>query len=88
MTGDQVSHGKPAPDIYLEAARRLDVEPSRCVALEDSDAGILAASRAGMVALLIPDLVDPSSEAVAAAFRVLGSLHEARQLISTLIGHG
>jgi beta-phosphoglucomutase len=85
VTGDQVAHGKPAPDIYLESARRLGVEPSRCVALEDSDAGILAASRAGMLPLLVPDLKAPSADAVTAAFRVLSSLHEAQRLVSTLI---
>lgn len=82
VTGDQVKHPKPAPDIYLEAARRLAVEPRHCVALEDSEAGILAASRAGLVPLLVPDLKEPTAEAVEAAFRVLGSLHEARELLA------
>ena len=86
VTGDQVARPKPAPDIYLEAARRLGVDPVHCVALEDSDAGILAASRAGMVSLLIPDLKQPSEQGLAAAFRVLGSLHEARDLLGDLIG--
>lgn len=81
VTGDQVTHPKPAPNIYIEAARRLDVDPRHCVALEDSDAGILAASRAGMVPLLVPDLKKPTEEAIEAAFRVLGSLHEARELL-------
>ena len=81
VTGDQVTHPKPAPNIYIEAARRLDVDPRHCVALEDSDAGILAASRAGMVPLLVPDLKKPAEEAIEAAFRVLGSLHEARELL-------
>jgi beta-phosphoglucomutase len=85
VTGDQVAHGKPAPDIYIESARRLGLDPSSCVVLEDSDAGILAASRAAMVPLLIPDLKPPSEEAAAAAFRVLPSLHEARLLIAELI---
>jgi HAD superfamily hydrolase (TIGR01509 family) len=85
VTGDQIAHGKPAPDIYLEAARQLGVAPSQCVALEDSDAGILAASRAGMVPLLIPDLRSPSAAAAAAAFRVLRSLHEARDLMATMV---
>jgi HAD superfamily hydrolase (TIGR01509 family) len=88
VTGDQVAHPKPAPDIYLEAARRLGVDPVHCVALEDSDSGILAASRAGMLSLLIPDLKQPSEEGVAAAFRVLGSLHEARELLDTLVRGG
>ncbi len=87
VTGDQVAIGKPAPDIYLEAARRLHVEPSRCVALEDSEAGILAASRAGMVSLLIPE-GQPSAQAAEAAFRVLESLNEARLLVASLIADG
>jgi len=88
VTGDEIAHGKPAPDIYLEAARRLQVEPAHCVALEDSEAGILAASRAGMIPLLIPDGTPPSPAAAKAAFRVLPSLTEARHLVGTLIERG
>ena len=79
-----VARGKPAPDIYLEAARRIGVQPLACVALEDSEAGTLAASRAGMRALLVPDFVPPSSDAIHAAFRVLRSLHDAS--IDELLG--
>ena len=86
VTGDQVAHGKPAPDIYLEAARRLRVAPAECVALEDSEAGILAAGRAGMVALLIPDGTPPSATATNAASHVLPTLIEARETIRILIG--
>ena len=88
VTGDQVAHGKPAPDIYLEAARRLQMAPAQCVALEDSEAGIVAARRAGMVPLLIPDGVPPSPAAANAAFRVLPSLTEAQPLIRSLIERG
>jgi len=88
VTGDQVANGKPAPDIYVEAARRLGVEPSQCAALEDSDAGILAASRAGMLPFLIPDLKPPSEEATSAASRVLRSLHEAQRCILMLLTDG
>jgi HAD superfamily hydrolase (TIGR01509 family) len=87
VTGDEVARGKPAPDIYLEAARRLRVTPEACVALEDSDAGIVAASRAGMCALLIPDWARPSDAAVRAAFRVLSSLTEACDVIADLVTH-
>jgi beta-phosphoglucomutase len=73
VTGDEVARGKPAPDIYLEAARRMQVSPSACGALEDSEAGILAASRAGMRVLVIPDWTEPSDAAVQAAFCVLAS---------------
>jgi HAD superfamily hydrolase (TIGR01509 family) len=85
VTGDQVVAGKPAPDIYLEAARRLGVHPARCVALEDSDAGVLSAHAAGMRALHIPDLKAPSDAATAVAFRVLRSLHEAQALLETVM---
>jgi beta-phosphoglucomutase-like phosphatase (HAD superfamily) len=77
VTGEQVTRGKPAPDIYLEAARRLGLDPGECVALEDSDAGVLAASAAGMVTLCLPDLKPPSEDAVRAAACVLGSLDDA-----------
>ena len=84
VTGDQVAHGKPAPDIYREAARRLGCVPAACVALEDSDAGVLAARSAGMTVLMIPDLKPPSADAAAAAYRVLRSLDEAPALIASL----
>jgi len=77
VTGDQIAHSKPAPDIYLEAARRLGRHPSECVALEDSDAGIIAARAAGMVTLCVPDAKPPSEAAARAASHVLGSLDEA-----------
>lgn len=82
VAGDQVERGKPEPDIFLEAARRLGVAAHQCVVLEDSDAGVLAARAAGMIPLLVPDLGrTPSQQACEAAYRVLGSLHDAAQLI-------
>ncbi len=86
VTGDQVGRGKPAPDIYLEAARRLGVPPSACVALEDSEAGIQAVQRAGMAGLLVPH-GRPSTTAVQEAFRVVATLHEAREVLASLIAH-
>jgi HAD superfamily hydrolase (TIGR01509 family) len=85
VTGDEIANGKPAPDIYLEAARRLGLAPARCAALEDSDAGILSASRAGMRALMVPDLKPPSPEAAGEAFRVLRSLEDALDLVAALV---
>jgi len=83
VTGDEVSHGKPHPEIYLTVAARLGVVPAACVALEDSSAGALAASRAGMTTLLVPDSSRmPTSEAVNAVFRVVASLHDARDILS------
>ena len=54
VTGDEVARRKPAPDVYLEAARRLGVDPARSIAIEDSGPGISAALAAGMKAVAIP----------------------------------
>jgi HAD superfamily hydrolase (TIGR01509 family) len=53
VSSDEVSRGKPAPDVYLEAARRVAAEPRRCVAVEDSSNGLRAAAAAGMVAIAV-----------------------------------
>jgi HAD superfamily hydrolase (TIGR01509 family) len=54
VTADDVTEGKPAPDIFLHAARLLGVVPARCLALDDAPAGILAAQRAGMQVIAVP----------------------------------
>lgn len=54
---DQVAAPKPAPDVYLEAARRLRVDPARCLAFDDSDPGVRAAVAAGMTVVQVPDMV-------------------------------
>jgi beta-phosphoglucomutase family hydrolase len=56
VTADDVEHGKPAPDIFLEAARRIDVPPESCMAFEDADLGVRAAHAAGMRVLDIRTL--------------------------------
>jgi len=74
VTGDQIKHGKPAPDIFLLAAERLGVDATNCVALEDSEAGVYAASSAGMVTFMVPDLLQPNPDVAGRAFRVVDSL--------------
>ena len=89
VTGDQIEHGKPAPDIYLEAARRLNVRAEECIALEDSDAGVLAATNAGMTTLMVPDGGrQPSAEARSRACCVLPSLREAQEVVSSWLDPG
>jgi HAD superfamily hydrolase (TIGR01509 family) len=73
VAGDEVEHGKPAPDMFLLAAERLGVEPARCVVVEDSPAGVAAGRAAGMPTLGICRV--PGTEAaLAAADRVVDSL--------------
>ena len=77
VSSEEVPRGKPAPDVYLEAARRLDVEPTRCAAVEDSHSGIRAAKAAGMRVVAVPNATYPPGEdALAEADAVLGSLKE------------
>ena len=85
VSRDMVANGKPAPDLFLAAAQRLGVAPQYCLALEDSDVGIRAAVAAGMPVILVPDINQPSPEAVAAAWRVCSSLHEAIPIIEILL---
>ncbi|MEO8487796.1 MAG: HAD family phosphatase [Betaproteobacteria bacterium] len=81
--GDEVARGKPAPDIFLAASRKLGVAAAACVVLEDSDAGVLGALAAGMTPIMIPDLLPPSPEVLRADPLVVATLHEA---ISHLAG--
>jgi HAD superfamily hydrolase (TIGR01509 family) len=77
VSSEEVARGKPAPDVYLETARRLDVAPENCAAVEDSENGILSAKAAGMHVLAIPNpQYPPHDEALAAADEVLASLAE------------
>ena len=85
VTSDQVAAGKPAPDLYLEAARRLGLPPAACIALEDSDPGVQSAHIAGMTVLIVPDLKKPSPRAAAQAYKILPSLQQAAPLIADLL---
>jgi HAD superfamily hydrolase (TIGR01509 family) len=77
VSSEEVARGKPAPDVYLEAARRLGVEPARCAAVEDSHAGIRSAKAAGMRVVALPNpSYPPDDQALAAADVVLHSLAE------------
>jgi HAD superfamily hydrolase (TIGR01509 family) len=78
-----VARGKPHPDVYLEAARRLGVAPQRCIAFEDSPIGLSAAHAAGTMAIMVPDLLQPSAEIRAKCVAVLPDLHAALALLRT-----
>ncbi|HEX3452991.1 MAG TPA: HAD family phosphatase [Gaiellaceae bacterium] len=77
VSSGEVERGKPAPDVYLEAAQRLDVAADLCVAVEDSHAGIRSAEAAGMRVIAIPNpSYPPEPEALDLADRVLQSIAE------------
>jgi HAD superfamily hydrolase (TIGR01509 family) len=77
VSSEEVARGKPAPDVYLEAARRLGVDPAHCGAVEDSASGIRSAHDAGMFVVAIPNRAFPPPEdALELANGVLGSIGE------------
>jgi HAD superfamily hydrolase (TIGR01509 family) len=75
VSSEEVARGKPAPDVYLEAARRLGVPPERVAAVEDSEAGVRSASAAGMRVVAVPNRsFPPGEQALRLADVVLDSL--------------
>ncbi len=86
VCGDQVPRGKPAPDVYREAVLRIDVDPARCIALEDSEIGLRAAHAAGLACIVVPDLLPPSPEFEPLAHAIVPSLHDAQRLLADLLG--
>ncbi|SFZ71893.1 HAD family hydrolase [Chitinimonas taiwanensis] len=85
ITGSDIEHPKPAPDIYLLAAKTLQVDPQHCLVLEDSEPGVRAALAAGMTPIQVPDMKAPSAEVRALGHRIVGSLSEAQQLLRPIL---
>jgi len=80
------ARSKPAPDVYLTAARRLGVSPERCLAIEDSPSGVLAAKAAGMVCIAVPDPLLKGDPAYAEADVVLDALTELDERVLRAVG--
>lgn len=75
-SGHDVPHGKPEPDIYLHGAACVGLQPWECLAIEDSHAGVLSASRAGCLTVLIPDLDEPAQETLAPLYACCEKLRD------------
>jgi HAD superfamily hydrolase (TIGR01509 family) len=86
VSSEEVARGKPAPDVYLEAARRLGLDAADCVAIEDSHNGIRSAKAAGMACIAIPNDRFPPGDAVAEADAVLGSIVELTEAAVVAVG--
>ncbi len=86
VTSEEVAAGKPAPDIFLEAARRLGLLPAECLAFEDSPAGVAAAAHAGMTVLMVPDLEPSEAESRTLAHTVAPDLAALLPLIQLAFG--
>ena len=81
VSGTEVKHSKPAPDIFLEAARRLKLDIHKCLVLEDSFNGIRAGHAAGAVTVMVPDMAQPTPEIEQLYTRRCSSLLEVRDLL-------
>ncbi len=81
--GDEVTQGKPHPEIYLLAAQRLHVEPNQCIAFEDSNNGVKAAVAANMATLQIIDLVEPDNETRALGHNIFNTMDDALTFLQT-----
>jgi len=80
-TREDVERPKPHPDVYLEAARRLGVAPQHCIAFEDSNVGLAAAHAAGTMAIMVPDILQPTEDSRGKCLTVLPDLHAALALL-------
>lgn len=84
VSGMEVEHGKPAPDIFLLAAERIGCDPCRCFVFEDSENGIKAGYAAGCITVMVPDLIEASSEILPYCRMVCPDLMQAESKIRNL----
>lgn len=80
--GDEITNGKPNPDIYLKACVGLREAPEHCLALEDSDNGVRAAFSAGLTVIQVPDLLEPSTEMKALGHKIAKSLSDVEKIFN------
>ena len=83
VCADDVSRGKPYPDPFIRAAEKLGLNPGECLALEDSINGIKSAYSAGMITVMIPDLIEPTDEIRPMCYRILPSLTNVEEYITS-----
>ena len=86
-SGHAIPNGKPAPDIYLLGAKELGLDPSECLAMEDSPTGILSAYRAGCLPVMIPDLDQPNEDTQKLLFAKADSLSDVISILKAQNGH-
>jgi HAD superfamily hydrolase (TIGR01509 family) len=84
ITGDTLEHSKPDPEIFLRAARGLNVPIGECLIIEDSFNGVIAGSAAGALTVMVPDMVQPTPDVRAKAYAVCGSLLDIIPLIKKI----
>ncbi len=81
ITRDVQNNHKPHPEPFLKAAAALGIDPADCLALEDSHNGVRSASSAGMMTVMVPDMLDPTEEMYSLCVRIARDLHEVRTML-------
>ncbi len=82
ITRDVQANHKPHPEPFLKAAAALGIDPADCLALEDSHNGVRSAASAGMMTVMVPDMLDPTEEMQTLCIRIARDLHEVRGLLA------
>lgn len=85
VSGEEIKHGKPAPDIFLCASERIDCKPDECFVFEDSENGIKAGYAAGCITIMVPDLAKASSGILPYCTKVCQNLFQAKKEISEML---
>ncbi len=81
LCGDEIINGKPDPEIFLKTAKKLNCRPENCIVLEDSKNGIIAAHKAGMLPIMVPDIIKTTKEIEDMVFKKFDSLKEVKSFI-------
>lgn len=82
VCGDEVEHSKPAPDVFLKAAKKLDTDPQKCLVLEDSPNGIRAGACAGCKVVMVPDLDQPTVEIEKLCMKICENLRDVIRILN------
>ncbi len=85
LCGDEIKNSKPDPEIFLKVADKFQILPNKCVVLEDSEAGIVAAHQAGMMPIMIPDLKEPSEEVHSILFKRMDNLLDVKVYLEDVV---
>jgi HAD superfamily hydrolase (TIGR01509 family) len=85
LCGDEIKNCKPNPEIFLKVADKLKCTPKKCLVLEDSEIGIIAAYQAGMIPIMVPDLKEPSKEIQSFIFSRMNSLLDVKSFLEEIL---
>jgi HAD superfamily hydrolase (TIGR01509 family) len=85
LCGDEIKNCKPNPEIFLKVADKLKCTPKKCLVLEDSEIGIIAAYQAGMIPVMVPDLKEPSKEIQSFIFSRMDSLFDVKSFLEEIL---